>query len=612
MGSRAQQTVVFTDSDVGGIIHIANIKGGVGKSTVATNLAAALSKKGPTVLIDLDVQGSASVALGVDTAGCARSAWHLFSRRFSPDGECGNGRKPGAFFRSVAGRVFPGILGKGEVTSLAVTVSPCFDLIPASSDLFRQTGFFHLQNLLFNLRLCRNYYKYIIIDTPSVWNALTRTLYRTSDLNLIPVTLNALSTKSLRDYLWNVKKLSEKQASVRIRIIKNEVFGREDSKIKGKTRTMSENRHFLERLCEKVTVRNPAGVALLPQSILLDLEIPESAVVRDAQDEGKAVGNLQQYSAISRAFEELAKRVQYVLNGYVERRLPGWWEHHASAVFMAARFAAAAAAVALFAMNAPVLQSALPRPVAPSQLADTPERILDHVFGKGESLYHIAKYAICMFRAMVPTPEDVHRYVNEVVTTYNRTRLPGETLIASDGYLQPGTEIRFYPPQCIQNPDEKQVLPAYRFFTSLVGDPWAYITGDWCERGDGGGTPHYGVDVGSTIGAKISSPVDGMVFIHESRSEGRVLGIVSDGAVLYFMHLDRRFFGDGDKVRKGDVIATVGLTGATSGPHVHISYGIRAPSPDGVEFGGYRYKLTDPKLFFYRQAFCNSMKNARG
>jgi cellulose biosynthesis protein BcsQ len=589
------------NSDVGGIIQVANIKGGVGKSTIATNLAATLSQSAPTLIIDFDVQANASHALGFNKSTSEKSSYQLLTQKFSKYKKKSNKTTSGFFInflRKIETSLFSKFIGHGDIKAIPSKVSENLSIIPAHDKLFGHTGFAYRQNLSTNLRLLKEHYTYIVLDTPSIWNKLIKMLYIQSSMSLIPVTLNALSTKSLQEYLHYIRRLTKHHRSVTIRVVKNEVYGSRDSVERGKTRTMAENRRFLESLYENGVYSGERTVSIIPETVMFSLEIPDSSLIRNAQDEGIPLAEFNKKSKAQHAFLDLADMVKVTVNNRNVNRTPVSFKILERALFSLIILAT----ITITFWSESVVNISPPQAVTPAQVEMSGSELISHTFLSGENLARISKYAISYYSAIVPTNSQIDKYMRETVRIHNSSATKSEK-IKSVFAIPAGMKIKLYPPSFIKSEESKKLVPVYRFFMKIVDDSCSYVTGDWCERGYGNETAHYGFDVAGALGSPIITPVSGVVINKNSAAGGKMSGVVSGGTILFYAHMDKRWFDSGDSIKVGESIGTVGMTGRTNGPHAHIGFGIRAVSGSGIVFGKHNYRVTDPKLFYYRYLF---------
>jgi chromosome partitioning protein len=166
------------------VFTIANQKGGVGKTTTAVNLAAALAeKKIHTLLVDLDPQANATSALGVE-------------------------KQSG---KSLYGPI------RGEAVALEMITPTAYEhlaLIPSEEDLAAaEIELAQMENYLMKLRTVldpirnSNGYRAIIIDCPPALGMLSMNALATADQLLIALQCEYMALEGLGQILRNVERL---------------------------------------------------------------------------------------------------------------------------------------------------------------------------------------------------------------------------------------------------------------------------------------------------------------------------------------------------------------------------------------------------------------------
>lgn len=165
------------------ILCIANQKGGVGKTTTAVTLAAGLARRGRRVLlVDLDIQGSASAALGIVV----------------PEGE------PSVADVLVADRPIEDVVRPTNTENLFI--APAGELL-ATVDLQLASAMAREFVLERAMRSIRNHYDDVVIDTAPYLGLLTINALAASDWVLVPVSCEYLPVLGLKLFTETLNKI---------------------------------------------------------------------------------------------------------------------------------------------------------------------------------------------------------------------------------------------------------------------------------------------------------------------------------------------------------------------------------------------------------------------
>ena len=163
---------------MGRLVAIVNQKGGVGKTTTAVNLTAALREKGARVLlVDFDPQANATSGMGVD--------------------------------KTTSGGVYDVIINGSNVTDAVVT-TPYGDVLPSNKALAGAgIEMIQLEDRQFLLKQAleqvRPRYDYIFIDCPPSLELLTLNALCAADTLLVPVQGEYYALEGLSDLMNTVR-----------------------------------------------------------------------------------------------------------------------------------------------------------------------------------------------------------------------------------------------------------------------------------------------------------------------------------------------------------------------------------------------------------------------
>jgi peptidoglycan LD-endopeptidase LytH len=160
---------------------------------------------------------------------------------------------------------------------------------------------------------------------------------------------------------------------------------------------------------------------------------------------------------------------------------------------------------------------------------------------------------------------------------------PADTLLyeaaRSSTYL-----VRIQPELLAGGPFRVELRSGASLAFPVEGHTTGHIQSFFGAARDGGRREHHGVDIFAPRGTPVLAAGPGVVRrVRETPIGGRVVWVFDEARNLnrYYAHLDSQLVSDGQAVRAGDTIGTVGNTGnaRTTPPHLHFGIYARGQGP---------------------------------